>query len=780
MLRHHLSLLFSNYEVPEGMLHHGLTLLGRVIDLDQSNSDTLVLVDDSLAHIIQENHNCLDMVYLLVKNLLPSTIEQQSPFAIEPHTRVYGGQTVNFNQREARRNNHVMGRSDVKICLGHGMTSLQVDCLEVTLIGFLLLSYGMRTTNNTIYPKYIYRHIPQTLSIDNETDHPNPLEHGTNTWGMVQRAMVIGTAPPQREFHKATYQINLREWQERTQTHQPTWNPLLNWGQASMSSQNIRALRNLLQSQSGDLPPFINHYPKSLSRNYRELFQALNMSDIVEADKDVQSSIKNLNKDVIILLGARPTFLYSASQSRHYFAEVCPYVDLHWLSTNICGFVLWWPDLGLRAHTNTACNQLLEQIWLLTAQKLHLLLWKLEQVSPKTIGVPEQEAISIVNWLKEHPTSIQIESLMKELSRIWTSQHSPAPNETASYSSVIDFQVIRDYDMTPVETLPEDAQPVALPLRIIKQLPTMSLSQVMSGWSATRQVAILRNAVKMIPNFHALEELEKAQKLQILVQMQMDSLMRSWLNNYKRHGLFIPFEGETEREQWARFWKQINLQRMLRGNHRYSTCWTCCWCGQRAMRVAQENNRVNFSTVQDGCPNGRAHATGWEVVAGDHESIFPESNIFLLFFESLPSALVVNHWQLCVAFSNFLESNQWHLQAKVLYDRYHEIFPMIRGFRSSENTKGTVSVFIRGLTNAMEKLKQLQPPCNIMTSVRVSIQEEREWSKGFAKDKNLFGIRLVYEASDVLVLSRLEDFTFMDYGQALGIIRKPNPYYIVK
>jgi hypothetical protein len=80
----------------------------------------------------------------------------------------------------------------------------------------------------------------------------------------------------------------------------------------------------------------------------------------------------------------------------------------------------------------------------------------------------------------------------------------------------------------------------------------------------------------------------------------------------------------------------------------------------------------------------------------------------------------------------------------------------------------------------MEKLKQLQPPCNIMTSVRVSIQEEKEWSKGFDKDKNLFGIRLVYEASDVLVLSRLEDFTFMDYGQALGIIRKPNPYHIVK
>ena len=137
------------------------------------------------------------MMYLLLKQLLDNNQHGQNPLAVHSCTRIYGGQTINFRNRENAMGTHIMRDSGIKICLGHGMTSLQMDRLESTVIAFIFSKYGLRTTIRTIYPKYVYPSIPQDVGIDDTHNHPDPRDYGINTWSLIQRAMVIGTAPPQ-------------------------------------------------------------------------------------------------------------------------------------------------------------------------------------------------------------------------------------------------------------------------------------------------------------------------------------------------------------------------------------------------------------------------------------------------------------------------------------------------------------------------------------------------------------------------------------------------------
>lgn len=184
----------------------------------------------------------------------------------------------------------------------------------------------------------------------------------------------------------------------------------------------------------------------------------------------------------------------------------------------------------------------------------------------------------------------------------------------------------------------------------------------------------------MIPNFHVLDDTDAGQRLQAVARYQITHLRRGWMEKYITAGIFVPLDDENPDQQFNRFFKMINMKRMLRGKHESSLEYTCCWCGQKAARVPQDE-RVNFSTVKPGCPNGVAHSIGWEVVLGPHDEIFPSLNIFLLFFESLPTGEVMNHWQLAAAFVVYLQENQWHVQARALYERRNRVFGDISNFR---------------------------------------------------------------------------------------------------
>lgn len=393
MLREDLTTLFEEYRVPVHMLQHGLSLLETVVNIHQSNENRLVLVEEGSWHLISRGDNCHNMCYLLLKHLqsVSNSIDDSNQ-TIYRFTRLYGGQTVNFPQREFHRRGHVMHKSNIKICIGHDLTQYQMDCLETTSIAFLLLLYGMRTTNRTVFSKFVYREIPDGVEINDQNSHPDPEEYGVSTIGLLRRALVIGTCPPEWLLTSREYERNLSEWMTAVNSGRVVSNPVLNIDRLAERSDNIRALGDQLRSDDGYLPEFIDHHPTipsgnclflkdyclyhhiianivQNSGNFNDQIRDLQPTELLDADRRVQRSISMLRKDVIIMLGARPTLLFAKEQRRKFFALVCPFVDLYWLSKDRCGFVLWWPHLGLRGHTNKRCIQLLEQIWRLLSHR---------------------------------------------------------------------------------------------------------------------------------------------------------------------------------------------------------------------------------------------------------------------------------------------------------------------------------------------------------------------------------------------------------------------------
>ena len=113
-LRAELNEIFRYYEVPEQMLHYGLILLDRVIDINATTSRQLVLQEGGSHHYVHNRSCCTNMVYLLLKHLLDNNQHGQNPLAVHSFTRVYGGQTINFRNRENARGTHIMRHYGIK------------------------------------------------------------------------------------------------------------------------------------------------------------------------------------------------------------------------------------------------------------------------------------------------------------------------------------------------------------------------------------------------------------------------------------------------------------------------------------------------------------------------------------------------------------------------------------------------------------------------------------------------------------------------------------------
>jgi hypothetical protein len=195
MLYEQLATLFQEYRVPPHMMDHGFQLLQTVINVQESSERRLVLEAENhtVSHLINNDHRCNNMCYVLIKHLQAAPGSTNvSILPIYSFTRVYGGQTNNFRQRERTRRSRTMYNSDIKLCLGHDLSQYQMDCLETTLVAFLLVTYGRRTTNKNIYSKYIYRTIPDNVVISDQTTHPSSQQYGSSTYNLVRRSIAGG------------------------------------------------------------------------------------------------------------------------------------------------------------------------------------------------------------------------------------------------------------------------------------------------------------------------------------------------------------------------------------------------------------------------------------------------------------------------------------------------------------------------------------------------------------------------------------------------------------
>ncbi|KAG2174252.1 hypothetical protein INT43_004273 [Umbelopsis isabellina] len=111
-------------------------------------------------------------------------------------------------------------------------------------------------------------------------------------------------------------------------------------------------------------------------------------------------------------------------------------------------------------------------------------------------------------------------------------------------------------------------------------------------------------------------------------------------------------------------------------------------------------------------------------MVSDYSQQFPGYNIFALFLESLPSAIVINSWQLAHAFADFLSLNVFHPQGRIIYEKYQHVFGAIRNYTTNDNNKGHGSAFVVSLNKAMAKLTRLDPLHKIQLVVRQKYEAE--------------------------------------------------------
>ncbi|KAJ2964647.1 hypothetical protein NQZ79_g521 [Umbelopsis isabellina] len=769
--------LFSNYEIPISMAEMGFTLLNRIIDFELSNAERIVLRADSTWHVISGTDRCINMIYLLVKHIDDPNRDineiRNSHINIYPHTRLYVGQTVNFRDRERHRRNerHLMAGANLKICLAHNSSHYQMDCLESTGIAASVLLFGLRTVNASLYPRYIYPAAVVPLSIDDTSDHPDPAQ-GIGTIGLLRRSLIVAIAPPATLLNNPIYQRNLARWRDRLANGIEVSNPVVT-PDLSNGSPTFTHLTEVFDVEVDDLPTFIDHYPDYLSDNYDGIRRQLNIDDIRIADAGVRRSVDVLNRDVVIMLGARPTLLHHHPQRTDYFTQVCTQIELYWLTTTRCGFMIWWPHSGLRRYTTVECRKVLEQIFRLQAHQLYLLLWKLNSMSAPGLGLPATEAQNLLLWFKRQPVTSQIHGLLNDLSNMWSRL---SRNVVSEITEDHDMLVSMQLNYIPVEELAtvnrnviEDPSLCMFPERLERELPPMTLSEVSGDWSPTSTTRFTRECVELIPNYSALPEAEQARALRQAANRQYEFLMQARLERYIRLGLFAPQPEESPRDQWSRLWRQVNMSLTIRGYDPRSEYLTCCWCGQVVKKtIQQDRDKCNIGTRREGCPNEMAHTLGWEIVRGDHSQVFPDGNFFRLFFESLPSAIVINNWQIARAFLKFMSKNLWHPQASQIWIKYSVLVPLLENYRTdSSSTSALATTLMKAIRKAMNKLRLIQPPCEIKIVERDTYNSEKNARKQRSFKRVMYAIRV--PENDAQKLKLMEDFTFEDYGRHFGL-----------
>jgi hypothetical protein len=311
-----------------------------------------------------------------------------------------------------------------------------------------------------------------------------------------------------------------------------------------------------------------------------------------------------------------------------------------------------------------------------------------------------------------------------------------------------------------------------VPDDIAEEMPELSMTQVMRNWSASRRSALVNETLGRVPNFNSLSQGQKAQALQESGKANRERLMQAWLTRFKTNGLFIEAQGETAQEEWQRFWVQMQLERMQLGLHEQSEMLTCCWCGQWVKKKVQGGTHINITRRLAGCPNGPKHTLGWEIVRGRYqEDVYPEANLFRLFFEWLPSPLVINQRQLASCFISFIEKNLWHPQAHVLQQKYADTFPKLKEFELLEEGKALGSTFMASVRKAMEKLAALEEDaCDVQMMTRKVLAQEKIGRKKIKETLWVFAfgcVLPVQEHSETLMA--MENFQYMAYGMHFGI-----------
>jgi hypothetical protein len=298
------------FDINAKFMLDGLILLSRLIDLINSTRYRIVFSPHHYVppHLVQET--CGHILYLKVwdGNLPAPMLHMASrTLTLRQTSWIYIGQTVNWRQREQRlqRYLYIMGPPLLHVCLRHSvLNQYQVDALEVALIAWGYLTFGVHLLNKSPYGNFWYWRVNPNISVDAMS--PQHYDRRTS-WDAWRYTTLVGTAPPQGVFGSEYYQGLLRTWD----------NPLMDFSLPVLGGTGglIEWLASLLREEQ---PPFIDHYPGMSSMSNRTWASAVGIEERQVTDYAVRATLVRNGTPLAVMLGYRPTRMTSAT------GNLCP------------------------------------------------------------------------------------------------------------------------------------------------------------------------------------------------------------------------------------------------------------------------------------------------------------------------------------------------------------------------------------------------------------------------------------------------------------------------
>jgi hypothetical protein len=235
---------------------------------------------------------------------------------------------------------------------------------------------------------------------------------GINTYGLLQRALIVGSAPPQRQYDQIQYQELLSQ----------DTSPVLDWQTILAGSQSMYWLRDFLSQSNQDnvdeLPPLVNHYPDQVSDKIDSHSAKFDLGYVSSKDTLLVSTIQRLQKNVVIMFGARRTLLHPSAvdQRRSLYTKLCGNLYYVCVSRTKFQLLLWWPDLAFKYYGSNAAKLYLETVYNLLCLQLQWLCWDLEMSDIDTDGLTFDQVESIRLRYSNHPVNPQLQELLVKMS----------------------------------------------------------------------------------------------------------------------------------------------------------------------------------------------------------------------------------------------------------------------------------------------------------------------------------------------------------------------------
>ncbi|CAO3669984.1 unnamed protein product [Umbelopsis ramanniana] len=711
-----LSRYYQMYRVPDGMLEHGMELINTVIDMDNSTSDTLVLSPNT-THLLTSPYLCENMVYLLI-NRAPETAESQVPVYQASNVSridqclVYAGQTVGFSHRESSRTGR-MKESDIKICLQHNLSQYQKDCLETIVIAFLLLQYGSRCDNKSPYPRFVYRDIPSGMLIGDVLAQSQLI--ATNTFALLRRALIVGSAPPQRLSDQIEYRELIRLQRET--------NPVLDWQTTLSSSESIKWLMDFLSQSDRDnineLPPFVDHYPDQVSDKIDKHSAMFDLGYVKDKDNLLVSTVQRLQKNVVVMLGARRTLLHPSAvdQRRSLYTKLCGNLYYVCVSRTKFRLLLWWPHLGFKYYGSNAAKLYLEAVYNLLCLQLQWLCWELEISDIDNDGLTFQQVESFRLRYSDHPVNPQLQELLVKLSGLVS-----VSMENANVPNVIFASLaVSNEGVSRVEPGPEED--LAIVDEVVDEVVDEDVNEIMDEdegqgssnpvqklYTKGQETRFLLATKKRVPTYDFLSHTEKASELQITIKLAMTILKDKGVEKAIKSGGLSILENEPMEKTRLRYKEWLHQHWLTKSFHVKAELSTCCDCGQFFNKTFNPKGQIKVVGHPSRCKGRNLTLTlGWSAVRGNWSSDFPQNNIFHLFLWTLPPNTGINMFQIAAAFASYVRDNEEHPQSKELAGRFQEVFDAIESLQKGSGTAqgSLMTAWKLGLGRALDKLQDV-------------------------------------------------------------------------